>query len=173
MQHDDMINLVEVHGTALTRFCLKLCRSNDEAEELYQDTWCRAIEKIHLYDSTRPFQTWLFTICVNIYRSAYRKSKKSLIAEFDNDEDKEWAMDNAAISKPIFNEEHDLIRQAINELNQKHRIVVVLHYFSDYSLEEIASIIGIPKGTVKSRLHKAREIIRGRLEDNGDKNNGY
>ena len=173
MRHDDLANLVAEHGTALSRFCSKLCRGQYEAEELYQETWCRAVEKIHLYNNEKPFQTWLFTICVNIFRSAYRKSKKTKITEFNSDEEKERAINNAAISKPVFNEENDMIRQAVNELDAKHRIVVVLHYFGGYSMEEIASIAGIPRGTVKSRLHKARETIRGRLEDEGEKNNRY
>jgi len=77
-----------------------------------------------------------------------------------------WAINNTADNKPMFNEEYDSIKQIIDDLDEKHRIVIVLHYFSDYSVEQLASIIGIPQGTVKSRLHKARRIIRGRLEEN-------
>jgi len=170
MTREDLNRLVAEHETALTRLCLKLCRSNVDAEDLYQETWRRAVEKIHLYNDTKPFQPWLFTICINVFRNAYRKSKKTPIAVFDSDEEKERAIDNAAIPEPVFNEEHSLIRDIVNELDEKYRIVIVLHYFSDYSIEELAAIIGIPQGTVKSRLHKARKIIKGRLEDDGNQN---
>ena len=170
MTREDLNRLVTEHETALTRLCLKLCRSNADAEDLYQETWRRAVEKIQLFDDTKPFQPWLFTICINVFRNAYRKSKNAPVTDFSSDEEKERAIDNAAISGPVFNEEHSLIRDIVNELDEKYRIVIVLHYFSDYSTEELAAIIGIPQGTVKSRLHKARKIIKGRLEDDGSKN---
>ena len=166
MKRDELIRLIEDHGKTLTRFCLKLCRSRSNAEDLYQETWCRVISKFQQYDASKPFQPWLFSICINIFRNIYKKEKRTLAAEFDSSEEQEWTISTTTGSNPVFNEDHDQIRQIVNELNEKHRIVIVLHYFSDYSVKEIASIIGIPQGTVKSRLDKARKIIKGRLEDN-------
>jgi len=165
MVRNDLVRHVAEQEKHLTRLCLKLCRNRSDAEDLYQETWCRVAAKIHLYDESKPFQPWLFTICVNTFRNAYKKAKSKPDALFDNNEEVERAINETAASATVFNEEHDLLRQIINELDEKHRIVIVLHYFSDYSMEELASIIGIPQGTVKSRLHKARKIIKGRLED--------
>ena len=166
INRDDLDYYVSLHGKNLTRLCLKLCRNSHEAENLYQETWCRVVDKIHLYNKSKPFEPWLFTICVNIFKNLYKKAKNTPVTIFDGNEEMEWAINNAVETKPIFNEEHDLLRQIINELDEKHRIVIILYYFSDYSLPELASIIRIPQGTVKSRLHKAREIIKRRLEDN-------
>ena len=166
MERSDIISCIEEHEKNLTRLCMKLCRNRSDAEDLYQETWCRVVEKIHQYDETKPFQPWLFAICVNSYRNAYKRAKRMPVAVFDSSEEMGWAINNTADNKPMFNEEYDLIKQIIDDLDEKHRIVIVLHYFSDYSVEQLASIIGIPQGTVKSRLHKARRIIRGRLEEN-------
>lgn len=166
MNRDKIDQHISLHGKNLTRLSLKLCRNQNEAEDLYQETWCKVVEKLYSYDETKPFEPWLFTICINIYRNLYKRAKNRPIAVFHTDEEKEWAIDRTADTTPIFNEEHDLIRQIINEMEEKFRIVIILHYFGDYSIAELSSIIRIPQGTVKSRLYKAREIIRGRLEDN-------
>ena len=156
---------ISAHGKNLTRLCLKLCRERGEAEDLYQETWCRVAEKIRFYDEAKPFEPWLFTVCLNIFKNACNKAKKRPLAFFESDREMERALNNAAAPQPFFNEEHDLLHQIVGELEEKHRAAVALHYFGDYSLEQIANILGIPRGTVKSRLHKAREIIRRRLED--------
>ena len=161
---------VTQHGNSLTRLCLKLCRNDAEAEDLFQETWCRVVEKIRFYDESKPFEPWLFTLCINSFRNSYKKAKNKPVAVFDSDEEQEFTINKAIDSKPVFNEEYDFLRQIISELDEKHRIVVVLHYFRDYSVKELASIIRIPQGTVKSRLHKAREIIKRRLEDDGKAN---
>ena len=169
MDRDGLIRYVAEHEKALTRLCLKLCQNLVDAEDLYQETWCRVVSKIHLYDESLPFLPWLFAICVNTYRNAHKKAKRRPVAQFDNIEEMEWAIDRAVSSEPVFNVEHDLIRQIVHGLDEKFRIVIVLHYFSDFSVQELASIIGIPQGTVKSRLHKARKTIKGRLEEHEEK----
>ena len=165
MDRDGLIRYVAEHEKTLTRLCVKLCRNLSDAEDLYQETWCRVVDKIHLYDESLPFLPWLFSICVNTYRNAHKKAKSRPVEQFGSIEEMEWAIDRTVDPKPVFNEEHDLIRQIIDELDERFRVVVVLHYLSDISVQELASIIGIPQGTVKSRLHKARKIIRRRLED--------
>ena len=167
MERNDLNRYIAEHEKNLTRLCLKLCRNRSDAEDLYQETWCRVMTKLHLYDESKPFQPWLFAVCVNTFRNAYKKAKSNPDALFNTNEEMECAIDSAIDPATVFNEEYDLIRQAVDELDEKHRIVIVLHYFSDYAVEELASIIGIPQGTVKSRLHKARKIIRRRLGNNG------
>lgn len=144
---------------------MKLCRNYNEAEDLYQETWCKVVEKFYLYDESKPFEPWLFAICINAYKNAYKRAKNKPVAVFSSDEEKEWAINSTPNSIPTFNEEHDFIKQIINEMDEKFRIVIILHYFRNYSVAELSSIIRIPQGTVKSRLHKARELIRRRFEE--------
>ena len=165
MERNSLNRFIAENEKNLTRLCIKLCRNHSDAEDLFQETWCKVIDKIYQYDESKPFQPWLFTICINTYRNAYKKARKTPVASFSSNEEMEWAINNTIDSQLAFDEDHDLIKQIIDSLDEKHRIVVVLHYFSDYSIEQLASIIGVPQGTVKSRLHKARKIIKGRLED--------
>jgi RNA polymerase sigma-70 factor (ECF subfamily) len=166
MDRNDFNRYITENEKNLTRLCIKLCRNHSDAEDLYQETWCKVVDKIHQYDKSKPFQPWLFTVCINTYRNAYKKARKMPIAQFNSNEEMEYAINNAVNPKSAFDEEHDLIKQVIDSLDEKHRTAVILHYFGDYSIEQLASIIGVPQGTVKSRLHKARKIIRGRLAEN-------
>jgi RNA polymerase sigma-70 factor (ECF subfamily) len=156
-------NIIAEHSKPLSWFCLKLCRDHHDAEDLFQDTWCKAVGKIHLYDETKPFGPWLFAICANEYKNAYSKAKRNPLAVYGEAAvDGDTAID-IADTTPVFDEEQDAARQAVDGLDEKHRLVVILHYFSDYSVEEVAYILGVPQGTVKSRLHKARETLKTQL----------
>jgi RNA polymerase sigma-70 factor (ECF subfamily) len=156
-------NIIAQHSKPLTRFCLKLCRNHHDAEDLFQETWCKAVGKIRLYDEAKPFLQWLFAICINEYRDAYSKAKRNHVATFSEVSGDDDAVFEVADTTPVFDEEHDAVRQAVNGLDDKLRLVVILHYFSDYGLKEVSSILGLPQGTVKSRLHKARELLRVQL----------
>jgi RNA polymerase sigma-70 factor (ECF subfamily) len=140
-----------------------LCHNHHDAEDLFQETWCKAVGKIRLYDETKPFLPWLFAICINEYRDAYSKAKRNPVATFSEVAGDDDAVFEVADKTPVFDEEHDAVRQAVNGLDDKLRLVVILHYFSDYGVGEVASILGLPQGTVKSRLHKAREVLRVQL----------
>lgn len=153
---DGLTRYIAEHGQSLTRLCLKLCHNAHEAEDLYQETWCRVLAKLPLYDRAKPFEPWLYTVCVNTYRNIRKKADGRQTVPLETD---------VAGTAPLFDEEHDWTRQIVNELEEKYRLVIILHYFKDYSVSELASILRIPQGTVKSRLYKARKILKGRFED--------
>lgn len=166
MDRDRVLYYVSVHGKSLSHLCLKLCRNRTDADDLYQETWCKVCDKLHQYNQTQPFEPWLFTICVNTYKNQEKRNKRHPVVEFSTNEEKDWVLDHTPDTSPGVYEEHEVIRQIISELEEKYRVVIVLYYFREFSIAELASIIRIPQGTVKSRLFKAREMIRRRLEDN-------
>ena len=156
-------NYIRRYNTDLTRLCVSLCGNISDAEDLLQDTWLKALRYYKKYDRELPFDKWLFSICVNTYKnsmnSAFLKRRKL----FQNDEEERLFFSSIPEANDSTIDNYVELHKAISLLSKKHRIVVVLYYFKDYSIREISQIIGIPVGTVKSRLSVAREELKRRL----------
>lgn len=144
------------YGKRLYGLCMSLTKAKDDADDLYQETWLKVCLKISQYDEKRPFEAWLTGICVNTYRDLLRKRKKAPQTQ------------EAAENLPCLKENTEealALRQAIDTLPQKMRITVILHYFHDLDEKKTAAALGIPTGTVKSRLNKAKKLLKEALEN--------
>lgn len=160
----DFERYAELYSDELTRFCLRLCGNVHDAEDLFQDTWTKALYSFDGYDPDRSFKTWLYTICVNTYRNCGKQKYNSAKVVFATAEEKERFFGALA------EEERDLdayidLHSALCELPKKYRVVVGLFYFKAFTTKEIARMLGIPEGTVSSRLNKAKKLLKGRLSD--------
>jgi RNA polymerase sigma-70 factor (ECF subfamily) len=161
---DEYIN---AYGKRLFGLCLKLCRSREDAEDLYQETWVKAYKFYHRYNAEKPFEGWLTTICTNTFRDMLRRQKwKSLFVPFHTNSEKDEFFQNIPADE---NEEVDFsdVKDAVDSLPEKYRIVTVLYYLDGCDVKKTAELLSIPEGTVKYRLHKARELLKRRLEQNG------
>ncbi|MDF2536202.1 MAG: polymerase sigma factor [Bacillales bacterium] len=154
---------VSIHGNDLSRFCLFLCRNQSEAEDLYQDTWVKVIKKIDSYNSDKPFDKWVLSICSNTYKDKNRLHFVKKRFEFASPEDKQLFFDSIP-DKSTPKEDYFELFKCLSMLTPKFKEVLVLKFIEGYSEIEVASILGIPNGTVKSRLNKAKQLLRGRLE---------
>lgn len=134
----------------------------DIVNEVYMHMW----RSIHKYDHNRPFRFWLHGITVRLIQDWKRKAwRRMRIFERNRQltcEQLEWT-DQAVLQSEMQHELFSLVRQ----LSYKLRVVVILRYFHDYALEEIADILQIPVGTVKSRHHLALKELRRRYEMSG------
>ncbi|MBQ6154171.1 MAG: RNA polymerase sigma factor [Ruminococcus sp.] len=155
---------VELYSRDLSKFCIKLCGNIDDAEDLFQDTWTRALRYFKIYDEKKSFKTWLFTICVNIYKNSSKLKYNSRKIEFSTTEEKERFFSTIPSSQEDRDEYIDLL-SAIAALPKKHRVVITLYYFKEFSQKEIAEILSIPEGTVSSRLTTAKKLLKRRLSD--------
>jgi len=156
---------IDRYGRRLFGLCQKLCGSREDAEDLYQETWIKAYRFFEKYDQGKEFEGWLTSICVNAFRDMLRRQKwKSFFVPFETNEEKELFLTN--IPEP---EEPDYseVREAVDELPFKYRIVTILYYFNGLDVNKTSEILKIPSGTVKYQLHKARGILKGRLEYDG------
>jgi RNA polymerase sigma-70 factor (ECF subfamily) len=153
------------YGKRLFGLCLKLCAHREDAEDLYQETWLRAYRAIDRYDAAREFEGWLTAICVNAYRDALRRQKwKALFPAFRTNEDKDLVLRGVPAAAE---EDYADLRDAVASLPEKLRTVIVLYYWNDADVKKTAKLLGIPEGTVKYRLSKAREQLKGRLIADG------
>lgn len=162
-----MINqYIRDYGKRLYGLCTFLCANSCEAEDLYQETWLKVVKNIEKYDPSKEFEPWLTTICVNTYRNTLRRIMKSPVFNtFATTEEKESALNS--VPAPEEKDYSDLYA-AIGKLPEKLRLTVLLFYFRDMDIESVAAVLGIPPGTVKSRLNKARKLLKEVLTDEPD-----
>lgn len=162
---------VDEFGADIYRFCLKLCMDKADAEDLYQQTFLKALGTDWTLDWTQNPKALFFSLAHNLWKSDRRKQvRRSEIAPCGNlDSETENVLHSAEniednfLKKELFTE----INELIQELPEKIRTPLILFYLSDCSIEQIAQVIKKPPGTVKSRLFKGRSLIKKRLEEDG------
>lgn len=165
--------LISRHQDGLFNLCLKLAKSRADAEELYQQTWLKAIQKSQTCQ--KSFKNWLYTVCLNAYRDSFRRSKREneVIDSTLNEETKsyliETASDNISAETEALNRLHsEILMSKIGRLSDKYRLPVILVYFEGLDYKETACVLGLPIGTVKSRLSSAKEKLRIEMENELD-----
>ena len=152
------------YSPELTRFCMKLCGSVHDAEDLFQDTWARAFDRFDQYRPEYSFKSWLFAIGANTFKNSKKQKYNSSKALFASPEEKERFVGSIPAAERDIDAFLDL-HAAIHTLPKKHRVVLVLYYFREFSQREIAVMLDIPEGTVKSRLSTAKKLLKRRLTD--------
>jgi RNA polymerase sigma-70 factor (ECF subfamily) len=146
---------IEQHIPRLRRYARALTGDRNAADDLVQDTLERALSRFHLWREGSDLRAWLFTIMHNIYvnqvRSRIRRQHEALEAE--------PAAEAARAPEPDWLEVRDL-EAALARLPEEQRAVVLLVGLEQFTYEETARVLGVPTGTVMSRLSRARERLR-------------
>ena len=159
--------LVQRYQDRLYPTMLRLTGGAEDALDLLQDAFLRAFEKLDRFHGESSFYTWIYRIAVNLALSGRRRRKTTLRLGGDGrgaDLDPADDPDSSDPTLPLEHAERDvLIQSALDALADDHRAVVVMKEFDGLRYEEIASILNIPVGTVRSRLHRARLELRSRL----------
>ena len=161
---DRFERFVRPHIETLYRLAYRLCQSQDGAEDLIQQFLTRLFERIDQLEDLEKPAPWLNRGLYNLYVDNYRRASRE--ATIFSDEE---LHDNAAVDRdsPDFEAHNrDLsssIENALQALNENQRIVVLLHDSEGYTLEEISEIQQVPLGTLKSRLNRARSILKNLL----------
>ena len=149
-------------------FCCHLTGNVQEAEELYQDTFLKAVELMKNIDYENNPKSFLISIALRLWKNKKRKyawrmriaGTESLIEEtVENLEAK-----NCTVEEMIQKEIQRQVRKAVAGLEEKYRIPVYLFYTVQMSVAEISKTLKIPEGTVKTRLYKARKLLKEKLE---------
>ncbi len=163
--------LVQRYQNYVYRLCYLVMRNEQDAEDMTQETFiraCRALPRFEIREGI-SFEAWLYRIAVNCCRSRMRRKWYQVVP---------WPhlgygdrIAAKAEDRPervvMRGEQRSQVLTAINQLGEKHRLVIILRYYADLSNEEIASVLNIPSGTVRSRLHTARQRLRELLAEAG------
>ena len=160
-----MDQYIRKYGKRLYGLCMTLCADKHEADDLYQDTWVKVIRSFDSFDTTKDFEPWLTRLCVNTYRDKLRRLSRSPFLNFASNETQEAVF--ATAPAPERKDYSDLYA-AIDQLPEKLRLAIILFYFEDMDISKTAQTLGIPPGTVKSRLNKARKLLKEVLTDETD-----
>ena len=153
---------IRTYGKRLYGLCRKLCTSPCDADDLYQDTWLRVLKSMGRYDASRPFEPWLTRICVNLYRNSLRRVPKNpFFNDFSSAGEYEAAFVTAC-APPA--EDYGVLHAAVSRLPERLRLAVILFYFRDMDSKAVAQTLNVPIGTVKSRLSKAKKLLKEALK---------
>lgn len=158
------------HLKSLYHFGYRLTNNEDDANDLVQDTYLKAYRFFHSYERGSNAKAWLFRILKNSFINVYRKaSKEPNKIDYEEAEaflntGKSSYIDSIDAREKIFRGLiGDEVAKALNSLPVDFRIVIILCDIEEFTYEEIAKIIDIPIGTVRSRLHRARKMLRDML----------
>jgi RNA polymerase sigma-70 factor (ECF subfamily) len=165
---DALADLLAQYQQRLYRFLTRLVQDSGTAEDLFQQTWLRVMQKIARYDARSKFDTWLFSVAHNLAIDHLRLRRPSSLDV--PDETRTTPAERLVSDSPdpleqlLDSERGSLLAFAISELPAIHREVISLRFEEGMKLEQIAEVAGLPLSTVKSRLHRALESVRARLE---------
>jgi RNA polymerase sigma-70 factor, ECF subfamily len=153
------------HLDALYRGALRLSRDPDKAQDLVQDTFARALRYQHSYQPGTNMKAWLFAIMRNLYWDRFQKAGRESVSIDDIGEFALYDQMRDDLGEGPEQEVLDRIArgevvEAIEKLNPLHREVVLLVDVEGFSYKDAATILGVPIGTVMSRLHRARQQLQ-------------
>jgi RNA polymerase sigma-70 factor (ECF subfamily) len=163
--------------------CLRLSRNPSDAEDLAQETFVHAVRSLPNFKGESQLSTWLYRIAVNVWKNRVRYDRRrasgkhvSLSGPAGDDED-EAPLDLPGLDRPpeewvALQSEHQLLLQAMTLLDDEDRVVIVLRDLEDRPYEEIADILKLNLGTLKSRISRAREELREVLRRLGGRVSG-
>ena len=158
MDKDEFLQLSLDSEPTLFHVSFSILHNEQDCADAVQETLLKAYENRHKLREIKYFKTWIVRIVINECYSILRKKKR--FQAYDDT----VQQDNAYLSNYIKEEYIDLYR-AIDRLGEKVKICVILYYLEDYSVAEIAGVLKIPVGTVKSRLNHARRELKGLLSE--------
>ena len=148
--------------------------NHDDAADLTQDAFVKAFRSLSKFKEKASFFTWIYRIGVNLTLSYLKKKKTRKLCSFDQyvadgvsikDSEKFSCSDSNSVRSTLINELHEKLNEALSQLSDKHRTIVVLFEIDGLSHKEIASIMKCTEGTVRSRLHYAKLQLQSLLSD--------
>lgn len=154
----------------LYHVCYRMLSSREEAQDIAQEAFVRAYSNLHTFDQKRKFSTWIFRIATNLCIDRIRKKKPdySLDAQVPGTEGLDMysqiaAADELPEDEVERMETQERVQYEIGRLPEKYRSVITLRYMEELPLQEIADILDLPLGTVKTRVHRGRDALRKQI----------
>lgn len=160
--------LIRRHGGPLVAFLRRTAPCAADADDIFQEVWLRVVRSARSYDPEQRFTAWLFTIAWNQVRNHWRRHKEQQSLRTDSRTDSlasAWHPGPRADESLLETERRDRLRRLIGLLPERLAEAICLRYFEELSEKEMASRLGVPVGTVKSRLHhgikRLSPLVRG------------
>ena len=169
MEVREIEKLVDDYGKAVYGFCRKLTVNSYDADDLYQQTFLKALEVADRINRNENPKAFLISLSIGIWKNQIRKEvRHQSIAPTTaiTDENEEFLPSNFNVETTVISNELKIaVNQILNTLEDKFRLPLLLYYTAEMPLESIAKAMKCPKGTIKSRLHKGRMLVKEKLEE--------
>ena len=149
------------YGGTLSKFCYSLCKNEADADDLFQETCIKLQTSDFTIRSREETLSFLYKTCLNAFRNIYKAMKRRKESEI-HCLSKEY-IENLP-DKTADDQTYEDLYLAVNSLPYKYKAVITLIYFEDMTEKTASDVLGVPPGTVKSRLHKAKQLLRKELE---------
>ena len=164
-------DLVRRYERPVYSVLMRVVRRAEDAEDLVQETFVKVFKALDRYDTERPFSAWIFTIASRLAIDHLRRRRVKTVSlevsEPGSTEERTMDVEDTGL-KPdevtSYAEEESFAASLIDSLPEHYRIVVLLRHQQDLSYEEIAEALHVPLGTVKARIHRARALLKARIE---------
>jgi len=163
---------IDCYGKEIYGFCRHITGNVQDGEDLYQDTFLKAVELADKIDINQNPKSYLLSIAIRLWKNRSRKRawrQRIVGAEIMNTlEELECEVAENDTKTPemevLMMEQNVFVAKCVQELKERYRLPLYLYYSAELSVKEIAECMELPQGTVKSRLHKARVMIKEKLE---------
>ena len=164
--------LVSNHEADVFHLALRYLRQREDAEDVTQEAFVRAYRALAQYDPTRPFGAWMYAITARLCIDFHRRRRVKTVSltrpeEGSASEEREWDLPDPTEGPEALTERGDEaahLEALIDRLPPDYRLAILLRHAHDLSYEEIAEATGAPIGTVKARIHRARNLLRDWIE---------
>lgn len=155
--------LVEQYERPVFNVAVRMLRNPEDARDVAQTVFLKAYQNLSSYDPRFKFYSWIYRMAINESLDILRVRGRSA-----GPVDEQFPADDAGPTELLGTDQlRGVVLDAVQKLNPEHRAVIVLRYFVDRSYEDMAQILGIEAGTVKSRLYEARQQLKERLASRG------
>jgi len=163
--------LIQQYEKRIYNYCFRMTNNQEDAEDLTQEIFIKVYKSLHSFKGNSQFSTWIYRIAYNTCVDKYRKQKIKMISLTSNDEDEkdiDLPSNEPLPEDQIVNkEQYQLLCECISMLKPEYKTAIILRDIQNYTYEEIASILNIPLGTVKSHISRGRAALRDALAARG------
>lgn len=158
--------IVDRHKDMVFSICMQVIRQREEAEEAAQDVFMKAYQTLAGFRGQSRFSTWIYRIAVNTAISRTRKRSMRWLP-LDENRQEDFALPEAEMLEEVWDQETRLrlTKEALEKLPEGDRLLLMLFYYEDLSMEEISHITGLTVSNTKVRLHRLRKKLQESLND--------
>ena len=164
-------DLVRRYERPVYSVLMRVVRRSEDAEDLVQETFIKVFRALDRYDTARPFSAWIFTIASRLAIDHFRRRRVQTVSlsvsEPGSSEERTMDVEDTGLKPDEITsnaEEESATAKLIDSLPEHYRIVVWLRHQQDLSYEEISEALNLPLGTVKARIHRARALLKDKIQ---------
>lgn len=168
---DAFAQLVQTHQKPVYNLCLRMVSNPSDAEDLAQEAFVKAWRGLRFYKHEAAFSTWLYRLTSNVCIDFLRKQKRQNTISLTDEDEQELEIPDAEPMPEellLHREKQQAVAAAMSRLEEEYRLALTLRVVDDLTYEQIAEVLDIKVGTVKSRIARARERLRKNLLENGN-----